>query len=65
MFSFAGGGSCRFIGLSIAMGNAIDDVKRQATYVTTSNEDEGFAGAIAMILKASGGAAASTAKGEK
>jgi Cof subfamily protein (haloacid dehalogenase superfamily) len=38
-------------GLSIAMGNATDDVKRQATHVTTSNEDEGFAGAIEMILK--------------
>jgi Cof subfamily protein (haloacid dehalogenase superfamily) len=38
-------------GLSIAMGNATDDVKKQATLVTTSNEDEGFAGAIAMILK--------------
>ena len=31
-------------GLSIAMGNATDDVKRQATHVTASNEDEGFAG---------------------
>ena len=38
-------------GLSIAMGNATDDVKKQATHVTTSNEDEGFASAIEMILK--------------
>jgi hypothetical protein len=38
-------------GLSIAMGNATDDVKKLATQVTTSNEDEGFAGAIEMILK--------------
>ena len=38
-------------GLSIAMGNATDDVKKQATHVTASNEDEGFAGAIEMILK--------------
>jgi Cof subfamily protein (haloacid dehalogenase superfamily) len=38
-------------GVSIAMGNATDDVKRQATHVTTSNEDEGFAGAIELILK--------------
>jgi len=38
-------------GLSIAMGNATDDVKNVATHVTTSNEDEGFAGAIDMILK--------------
>jgi Cof subfamily protein (haloacid dehalogenase superfamily) len=37
-------------GLSIAMGNATDDVKRQATDVTASNEDEGFAQAIDMIL---------------
>lgn len=38
-------------GVSIAMGNATDDVKRLATHVTRSNEDEGFAGAIDIILK--------------
>jgi Cof subfamily protein (haloacid dehalogenase superfamily) len=38
-------------GLSIAMGNATDDVKKVATQVTTSNENEGFAGAIEMIMK--------------
>jgi Cof subfamily protein (haloacid dehalogenase superfamily) len=38
-------------GMSIAMGNAIADVKKYATHVTTSNEDEGFAGAIDMILR--------------
>jgi Cof subfamily protein (haloacid dehalogenase superfamily) len=38
-------------GMSVAMGNATDDVKRQATHVTASNEDEGFAGAIDTILK--------------
>jgi Cof subfamily protein (haloacid dehalogenase superfamily) len=38
-------------GLSIAMGNATDDVKQLATYVTASNEDEGFAQAVDMILK--------------
>jgi Cof subfamily protein (haloacid dehalogenase superfamily) len=38
-------------GFSIAMGNATDDVKRLASDVTTSNEDEGFATAIDMILK--------------
>jgi Cof subfamily protein (haloacid dehalogenase superfamily) len=38
-------------GLSIAMGNATDDVKKLATHVTASNEDEGFAGAIEMILR--------------
>jgi Cof subfamily protein (haloacid dehalogenase superfamily) len=42
----------RTSGLSIAMGNATDDVKKQATHVTTSNEEEGFAGAIETILKA-------------
>jgi Cof subfamily protein (haloacid dehalogenase superfamily) len=38
-------------GLSIAMGNATDDVKKAATLVTASNEDEGFAKAIDMILR--------------
>ena len=38
-------------GLSFAMGNATDDVKKLATHITTSNENEGFAGAMAMILK--------------
>jgi Cof subfamily protein (haloacid dehalogenase superfamily) len=38
-------------GLSIAMGNATDDVKKLATHVTASNEDEGFAKGIDMILK--------------
>ena len=33
-------------GLSIAMGNASSDVQRQARFVTTSNEEEGFANAI-------------------
>ncbi len=41
-------------GVSIAMGNASDDVKRQATYVTASNDNEGFAAAIDMILNGSG-----------
>ena len=33
-------------GMSIAMGNATEEVQRQATWVTASNEDEGFAKAI-------------------
>ena len=33
-------------GLSIAMGNAFDDVKALATYVTRSNEEDGFAYAM-------------------
>jgi hydroxymethylpyrimidine pyrophosphatase-like HAD family hydrolase len=38
-------------GVSIAMGNATDDIKKLATHVTTSNEDEGFAGAVDIILQ--------------
>ena len=41
----------RTSGVSVAMGNATDDVKKQATHTTTSNENEGFAGAIEIILK--------------
>jgi Cof subfamily protein (haloacid dehalogenase superfamily) len=37
-------------GLSIAMGNASDDVQRQATCVTASHEDEGFAKAVEDII---------------
>jgi Cof subfamily protein (haloacid dehalogenase superfamily) len=44
----------RVSGLSIAMGNATDDVKKQASHVTSSNEEEGFAGAIEFILKKCG-----------
>src|SRR3984893_13901119 len=42
-------------GLSIAMGNATDDVKRRATHVTKTNEDEGFAGAIDLVLNRNSG----------
>jgi len=39
-------------GVSVAMGNAVDEVKASATYVTTSNDDEGFANAVReYILK--------------
>lgn len=41
-------------GFSIAMGNATDDVKQHASRVTASNEDEGFAMAIEMILRENG-----------
>jgi Cof subfamily protein (haloacid dehalogenase superfamily) len=41
-------------GLSFAMGNASDDVKRHAKRVTASNEEDGFAKAIAMILLENG-----------
>jgi Cof subfamily protein (haloacid dehalogenase superfamily) len=37
-------------GLSIAMGNASEEVRRAATVVTASNEDEGFAKAIEQFI---------------
>ena len=37
-------------GLSIAMGNASEDVQREATCVTASNEDEGFAKAVEEFI---------------
>jgi Cof subfamily protein (haloacid dehalogenase superfamily) len=37
-------------GLSIAMGNAEDDVKASAREVTSSNEDEGFARAVEQFI---------------
>jgi Cof subfamily protein (haloacid dehalogenase superfamily) len=44
----------RTSGLSFAMGNATDDVKKQATHVTASNEDDGFAKAMDLILRENG-----------
>jgi hypothetical protein len=41
----------RTSGLSFAMGNAADAIKRMATHVTASNEDEGFAKAVETILR--------------
>ena len=41
-------------GLSFAMGNASDDIKRHATHVTTSNEEDGFAKAMDVLLKENG-----------
>lgn len=37
-------------GLSIAMGNASDEVQHAAHYVTTSYEDEGFANAVERYI---------------
>ena len=37
-------------GVSIAMGNASEEVQRQATHVTASNEEEGFAKAIEEFI---------------
>jgi Cof subfamily protein (haloacid dehalogenase superfamily) len=41
----------RTSGTSFAMGNATEDVKKQATHVTASNEDDGFAKAMDVILR--------------
>jgi Cof subfamily protein (haloacid dehalogenase superfamily) len=41
----------RTSGMSIAMGNASDAIKKMATSVTAANEDEGFAKAVEMILE--------------
>jgi hydroxymethylpyrimidine pyrophosphatase-like HAD family hydrolase len=37
-------------GVSIAMGNASTEVQYAATYVTTSNEEEGFANAMERFV---------------
>ena len=37
-------------GLSIAMGNAAEHVRREATHVTTSHEDEGFANGVEQYI---------------
>jgi Cof subfamily protein (haloacid dehalogenase superfamily) len=37
-------------GLSIAMGNAASEVKQAATFVTTSNAEEGFANAVERFI---------------
>jgi hydroxymethylpyrimidine pyrophosphatase-like HAD family hydrolase len=37
-------------GVSIAMGNASSEVQASATYVTSTNEEEGFANAIERFV---------------
>ena len=39
-------------GVSIAMGNASPEVQKSATFVTASNEDDGFAKAMERLLVA-------------
>jgi Cof subfamily protein (haloacid dehalogenase superfamily) len=46
-------------GLSIAMGNATEEIKATAQYVTTSNEEEGFANAMERYILGPLGQAAS------
>ena len=41
-------------GISFAMGNATDDVKKRATHVTDTNEYDGFARAMETLLKLAG-----------
>jgi hydroxymethylpyrimidine pyrophosphatase-like HAD family hydrolase len=43
----------REAGLTIAMGNASEDAKREATHVTKSNAEDGFAAAIEEYVLAS------------
>ena len=38
-------------GHAVAMGNAPDTVKATADFVTSSNEEDGFAGAVAEIIR--------------
>jgi hypothetical protein len=45
----------RQAGYAIAMGNAADAVKAQADTVTASNQDDGFAQAVAQLLAAAAG----------
>ena len=40
-------------GISIAMGNASPEVQKQATFVTASNQEEGFAKAMERLLESS------------
>jgi len=37
--------------VSIAMGNASRDVQKSATFVTSSNQEEGFANAMERLLQ--------------
>lgn len=48
----------RQAGVSIAMGQAVDEVKEAATYITTSNDDEGWARGIETYVLGSQHAAA-------
>jgi Cof subfamily protein (haloacid dehalogenase superfamily) len=41
-------------GFAVAMGNAPDEVKAKAGFVTSSNDDDGFAGAVAEIIRRAG-----------
>lgn len=40
----------KWAGCGVAMGNAIDDLKDNAQYVTASNDDEGIAKALEKLV---------------
>ncbi len=48
-------------GVSIAMGNASPEVQKQARFVTTSSEDEGFARAMESFVLGEGSGSAERA----
>jgi len=39
------------VGLPVAMGNAVEDVKKMARYVTTTNDEDGVAYALERVLR--------------
>ena len=41
----------RRVGLPVAMGNAVEDVKKVARYVTTTNDEDGVAYALERVLR--------------
>ncbi|MDX2092252.1 MAG: Cof-type HAD-IIB family hydrolase [Kofleriaceae bacterium] len=49
-------------GVSIAMGNASKDVQRRATFVTTSNDEDGFANAVEHFILADDPATSSSTR---
>lgn len=51
-------------GLSIAMGQAVDEVKESATYITASNDDEGWARGIEQYVLGAGRQTATPDKAE-
>ncbi|WP_440896610.1 Cof-type HAD-IIB family hydrolase [Amphibacillus sp. Q70] len=54
MIAFGDGGNdqtmVEYVGMGIAMGNAVDDLKRVADYVTLSNDEDGIISALEKCL---------------
>ena len=40
----------QFVGIGVAMGNSSDDVKKEADYITTSNNEDGIAKVIKKYI---------------